>query len=131
MTGGDRFRADGVLIAALAGGSTVEDAAATAGVGVATAYRRLKEPEFRRRIDDARAEVIAAAVARLGAASGKAVTTLEDLLTAESEAVRLGAARATLDAALKWREHQDLAERVRLLEEQLTPEQGGTRRWAG
>ncbi len=130
MAGGDRSKADGALIAALAGGSTVEDAATTAGVGAATAYRRLREPAFRKRIDDARSELIAAAVARLGAASTGAVATLEGLLAADSEAVRLGAARAILDAALKWREHEDLTERVRVLEEQLGQD-GSARRWAG
>ena len=130
MAGGDRSGADAALIAALAGGSTVEDAATTAGIGTATAYRRLREPTFRKRIDEARAELIAAAVARLGAASTKAVATLEGLLVADSEAVRLGAARAILDSALKWREHQDLTERIRVLEEQLGQD-GSTRRWAG
>ena len=129
MAGGDRSGADAALIAALAGGNTVEDAATTAGIGVATAYRRLKEPAFRQRVDDARAELIAAAAAKLGAASTRAVTTLEGLLSAESEAVQLGAARSILDAALKWREHQDLAERVRTLEDQVTTEHG-RKRWA-
>ena len=129
MAGGDRSKADAALIAALAGGSTVESAASTVGVGVATVYRRLATPEFRTQVDDARAELIAVAVARLGAASTKAVTTLEGLLAADSEAVQLGAARAILDAALKWREHNDLTERVRALEAQVTPEQGG-KRWA-
>ena len=131
MAGGDRSKADAALIAALAGGNTVESAASTVGVGVATVYRRLATPEFRTQVDDARAELIAVAVARLGAASTKAVTTLEGLLAADSEAVQLGAARAILDAALKWCEHEDLTERVRLLEEQLAPDRGGTRRLAG
>ena len=135
MAGGDRSKADAALVAALAGGSTVEDAAATAGVGVATVYRRLQVPEFRAQIDDARAALIAAAVARLGAASTRAVTTLEGLLAADSEAVRLGAARSILDLGAKLREHEDLAERVRALEERegtTGPIAGmGTRRWAG
>jgi hypothetical protein len=130
MSGGERRNADAPLVAALAGGATVRDAAVEVGIGEATAHRRLKEPEFRKRVDDARAELIAAAVARLGAASTGAVMTLEGLLAADSEAVRLGAAKAILDAALKWREHQDLTERVRVLEEQLGQD-GSARRWAG
>ena len=116
MSGGERRHANAALVAALAGGATVRDAAAEAGIGEATAHRRLKEPEFRQHVDEARGELIAAAVARLGAASTKAVSTLEGLLTAESEAVQLGAARAILDAALKWREHADLAERLDAVE---------------
>ena len=119
MSGGDRTRADSALIAALAGGSTVEGAAATAGVGVATVYRRLKEPEFRARVDDARSESIGRAVALLTAASTAAVGRLMKLLAAESESVQLGAARSILELGAKLREHQDLAERVRALEEQL------------
>ena len=64
MAGGDRSRGDAALVVALAGGNTMEDAATTVGVGVATVYRRLQVPEFRTRIDDARAELIATAVAR-------------------------------------------------------------------
>ncbi len=129
MAGGDRSKADAALIAALAGGSTAEGAATVAGVGVATVYRRLKEPVFRAQVDDARAALIAAAVARLGAASTRAVATLEGLLAADSEPVRLGAARAILDAALKWREHEDLTERVAALEAHLAQD-GGPKRWA-
>ena len=130
MSGGERRNADAGLVAALAGGATVRAAAAEVGVGEATAHRRLKEPEFRKRVDEARGEAIAAAVARLGAASTRAVMTLEGLLAADSEAVRLGAARSILDLGLKLREHEDLAERVRILEDQLGQE-GSTRRWAG
>ena len=129
MADGGRKNADAALIAALATGATVRDAAAAAGVAERTVYRRLEDPTFRHQVDDARAELIATAVARLGAAATKAVGKLEDLLTAESEAVRLGAAKAILDAALRWREHQDLTERVAALEAHLTQE-GGSKRWA-
>ena len=133
MADGGRKNADAALIAALATGATVRDAASDVGVGERTVYRRLDDPAFRRQVDDARAALIATAVARLGAASTKAVATLEGLLTADSEAVQLGAARAILDAALKWREHQDLTERVAVLEEQLQEAgptvERGARRW--
>ena len=100
------------MIAALAGGSTVVDAAATANVSEATAHRRLREVDFRRQVDEARAELLGAAMARLSAASTRAVTTLADLLAAESESVRLGAARSILDVALRWREQDELARRL-------------------
>ena len=112
MAGGDRSKADGALVAALAGGSTVEDAATAAGVGVATVYRRLREPDFKRRVDDARAELLGQAMARLSAACTSAVTTLTGLLGAESESVRLGAARSILDMATRWREQDELARRL-------------------
>ncbi len=131
MAGDGRSGADSALVAALAGGATVQDAASSAGIAARTAYRRLKEPEFRRQVDEARAALIGQAIARLSAASTDAVSTLKDLLTAESETVRLGAAKAILDLGLRLRGHEDLAERVAALEGQLGAEQGGTRRWAG
>jgi hypothetical protein len=51
-------------------------------------------------------------MARLSAAATDAVTTLTSLLAAESESVRLGAARSILDAVLRWREQAELAERL-------------------
>ncbi len=134
MAGGGRQGADSLLIAALAGGSTVQDAAATAGVGVATVYRRLREREFKQKVEEARTELLSGAMARLSAATTDAVTTLMGLLAAESESVRLGAARSILDMALRWRESADLAERLDAVEawmETLGDHPGGTKvgRW--
>ena len=116
MVAGGRKNADAALIAALAGGATVRDAAATAKVGEMTVYRRLKDQDFRARVDEARAEMLTGAMARLSAATTGAVTTLASLLEAESESVRLGAARSILDTALKWREQSELAERIARVE---------------
>jgi len=134
LTAGDRKRGDAALIMALAAGSTVVDAAATANVSEATAYRRLREPDFRRQVDEARAEILAGAMARLSAASTRAVETLTSLLAAESESVRLGAARSVLIAALRWREQSELAERLDNVERWLDvvkdePEGGAGTRW--
>ena len=112
MVAGGRKSADAALIAALAGGATVRDAAIAAGVGEMTVYRRLKERDFRRQLDETRAEILTGAMARLSAAATDAVTTLTSLLAAESESVRLGAARSILDAVLRWREQAELAERL-------------------
>ena len=116
MAGGGRKNADAALVAALAGGATVGDAAATAGVGERTVYRRLEDAEFKRRVEEARAEILTGAMTRLSAAATSAVTTLTSLLGAESESVRLGAARSILDTALRWREQSELAERLFRLE---------------
>src|SRR5687767_9306925 len=91
VAGGDRKNADSVLIAALASGATVRDASALARVGERTAYRRLDDPDFKRRIADARAEMLARAVGTLADASTRAASTLNDLLDAEHEGVALGA----------------------------------------
>ena len=107
-----RAGADAAPVTALAVGATVEQAAERAGVSARTAHRRLEDADFVRRVDEARAELLGRAMARLSATCTSAVTTLGDLLTAESESVRLGAARSILDVALRWREHEDLAARL-------------------
>ena len=137
MVAGGRKSADAALIAALAGGATVRDAAIAAGVGEMTVYRRLKERDFRRQLDETRAEILTGAMARLSAAATDAVTTLTSLLAAESESVRLGAARSILDAVLRWREQAELAERLDrvegwldLMDEDEVGKDGATRgRW--
>lgn len=104
-------------MAALAVGGTVAASVKSAGVSVATAHRRLADPAFRKQVDDARAAAIEQAVARLGATAVLAADTLRRLLNANAETVQLGAARAILDLGVRLREHEDLAERVRALEE--------------
>jgi hypothetical protein len=77
---GGRKNADAALIAALAAGSTVRDAARGAGVGETTVYRRLQDEAFRKRVDKVRAEMIAQAVGRLADAATDAANTLRTLL---------------------------------------------------
>jgi hypothetical protein len=102
--GGDRQDADQALVAALAAGTTKQEAARLIGVGERTIYRRLEDPEFRRCVDQARGELVSRTVGRLTDASTAAVTTLRALLEAESESVRLGACRAILELGRKLRE---------------------------
>jgi hypothetical protein len=120
VAGGDRKNADSTLIAALASGATVEDAARTSGVSETTVYRRLREADFRQRVTDVRGEMVSRAVARLSATSTLASDTLRALLAARSETVRLGAARSILELGAKLRESEELAARVSALEERLS-----------
>jgi hypothetical protein len=123
---------DAALIAALACGGTVEAAAKQAGVSERTAYRRLEDEGFRRRVDDARAEIVKRAVARLSAASVQAADTLRQLLSSDMDFCRLAAARSILELGAKLREQTELAARLAALEAQLgerqTPTRGG-RSW--
>ena len=118
MTAGDRGKrgADAPIVTSLAAGASVPAASRAGGVSEATVYRRLREPEFRQRVDEARSEIVSRAVARLSAASTEAVDTLKRLLYVDSDFVRLGAAKSILEMGMKLREHQDLAERVAALE---------------
>jgi hypothetical protein len=103
MAGPDRKNADDRLALELAAGKTVADAAAAAYVSERTAYRRLDDAEFRGRLTALRGEMIDRATGRLSDAATKAVDRLVALLDAESETVRLGAARSILEHVLKPR----------------------------
>lgn len=115
-----RRRADDTLILALAGGATVEAAAANAGVGLTTVYRRLKDPAFRARLDAARADMVRQATAMLTAAATEAVNTLLDLQAKDSPPpTRLGAAKSVLEIGNRLRTEVDLAARLAALERAL------------
>jgi hypothetical protein len=115
-------RGDQALIAALAAGSSVEEAAARAGVSRRTAYRRLADPGFQRRLVGARDELVTEALGELVASAGAAVARLRDLLDARDDRIKLGAAKALLDQLLRIRETVTLAERVSALEHRLRKE---------
>jgi hypothetical protein len=104
------------LAVALAAGQTLRDAAAAAGVTEMTAYRRWKDPEFRKRVAELRAEMIARAVGKLADGMSEAADVLRSLLAAESEATRLGAARASLELPVKLHESTELEARLAALE---------------
>src|SRR6266540_2460033 len=112
MTEFARRKGDSALVAALAAGRTVRDAAKTAGVSEATAYRRVQEPAFRQAVTEARAKLIETAVGQLAEAATSAVATLRVLLEADAETVRLGAARAILELGAKLRESVELEQRI-------------------
>jgi hypothetical protein len=113
-------KGDEALFQALACGATVENAARKAGLSPRTAYRRLAEPGFRRRLTELRNEMVERAMSMLTAASLEAVKTLVSLQeTSQPAAVRLGAARSIIEYGLKLREVTEMAERITALEEQL------------
>jgi hypothetical protein len=116
----DRKTAENRLITALLGGATINDAARQAGIGERTAWRRMADPAFQERLETARRESLQAAMTALERATATAVETLTDLLGVKTAgSTRLGAARAVLEFAVKWREQEELAERLSLLEERL------------
>lgn len=121
MAGRGRKSADDALALALAAGSTVAAAATRAGVSERTVYRRLEDVAFRHHVTSTRTQFVSQTVGLLADAMTEAARTLRELLMAESDAVRLGAARAILDAGVKLRESEELAERIALLESHLEP----------
>ncbi len=115
-----RKRADDALLLALACGATVEAAAAKAGVGLTTAYRRLKNVAFRARLDATRADMLQRATAMLTAAAMEAVKTLLDLQgNKQPPATRLGAAKSVLEIGNRLRTEVDLVGRLEAMERAL------------
>jgi hypothetical protein len=115
-----RRSADDVLLLALACGATLEGAARQAGVSESTVRRRVQEPEFRRRLQALRADMVQRTSGALTAAGTTSVQTLLELQKSSSPpATRLGAAKAVLELGMKVRETAELEQRLTALEEQV------------
>jgi uroporphyrinogen-III synthase len=113
-------KAEEALLLALACGATVDGAAHQAGLSERTAYRRLADKNFQRRLREMRADMVQRAAGALTATSAEAVRALLELLKSSSPAaVRLRAARAVIELGCKLRDHVDVAERVKALEVRL------------
>jgi hypothetical protein len=120
VAAGRRRKADTALILALACGASPESTAQKSGLSVRTVYRRLADPYFRQQVDQLQNAIARRAAGLLTAASISAIktcTTLQE--SARSESVRLGAAKAVVELALKLREATSLADRVAALEQQM------------
>lgn len=118
MADSGSFNSDDQLAVALASGSSVRQAASQAGVSERTAFRRLNEIAFRKRVDEIRRVALEEAVGKLSAAGSSAVETMLDLLKSEVPvSTRLAAARAVLEFGTKLRETNDFETRLCELEE--------------
>ena len=112
-----RKKNEDALLLALAGGATVEGAAKQCGITDRTVYRRLKDADFKARLQAVRSDMVARCTGLLTAAAGEAVRTLLALQKeATPPAVRLSAARAVLEVGMKLREVVDLQTRMDELE---------------
>jgi hypothetical protein len=111
----------------LAAGRSIKEAAAEGGAGERTVYRWLAEDGFRALVAGLRGRLMDQAVGKLADAASEAAGELRKLLGDQTAAIRLRAAVAILDAAVKTREHAELAEQVAELEWRLA-EAGRDRR---
>jgi hypothetical protein len=117
--GENRKKEGETLVLALACGATVEAAARQCQLSESTVYRRLRDPKFKARVQDARGEMVRRSAGMLTAAAGESVRTLLALQKESiTPAVRLGAARAVLELGIKVRELADLEARLAALEAQ-------------
>src|SRR5262245_703495 len=112
-----RKRGDERLLIALAAGQSIRQAARKAGLGEATVARRLEDPVFRQRLNALRSRLVDRALGRLAATMAAASSTLRQLLRAQSEAVRLSAARSIVELHVRLKEAGEMEARVAELEE--------------
>lgn len=120
-----RRNADEALALAVATGQSLRVAAQTAGIGERTASRRWADPIFRGRVNELRGELVQRSLGRLADGMSEAADVLRGLLAAESESVRLGAARSVLELGVRLRESVELEQRLRDLEER-SADNGGS-----
>lgn len=132
MAGPQRKKSEDPLLLALACGATVEAAARQCGLSDRTVYRRLQDPEFKRKLENVRADMTQRSAGMLTAAAGEAVRTLLSLQKdAIPAAVRLGAARAVLEIGIKLRQMVEIEQRLTELEVQVaTSNSASASRWA-
>jgi hypothetical protein len=131
MAGPQRKKNEDPLLLALACGATVDAAARQCGLSDRTVYRRLQDPEFQKRLERLRADMIQRSAGMLTAAAGEAVRTLLSLQKdATPAAVRLGAARAILEIGIKLRQMVEIEQRLAEVEEMLASQNQQPAGWA-
>jgi hypothetical protein len=114
-----RRHADQILSVSLAFGATVAAAARAAGVGEATVYRRLKDPEFCKMVEQAKTDMVQRTSGAITGAGMEAVKTMAELMKPSNPpSIRLGASRSILEIGMKVREREDLEQRLAALEQQ-------------
>jgi hypothetical protein len=99
--------------------ATLKEAALAAGVSETTLWRYKREPEFSRRLREARRDVVDHTLTQLQRASGDAVTVLRDLMMRENApaAARISAARTFIDYSIRAAEQDELDGRLAELEQ--------------
>lgn len=112
---------DEALISALLSEPSRQAAAAKAGVSDSTVTRRLADPRFRARFDEARRAVVASTVGRLQQVAAEAVEVLHDAMANEKakDGDRIRAALGVLQQAFGAGDLLDQEGRLRKVEEAL------------
>lgn len=103
---------------------SIEEAAKSVGVSVATCYNWLKQPDVAEMYAQARRQVMDRAIGLLQSTAGEAVACLREIIRDQTAtaASRVSAARTILELANKGTETQDLEKRVAQLEKLLERE---------
>ena len=117
MTGAGKFRKREFAIAALLEKATIAEAASAIGVSEKTLRRWLQDPDFAAEHRAAQRQAVDLAIARLKQATGEAVATLRRNLTSGMPSVEVRAATEILSQTARWQELDELADRVKALEQ--------------
>jgi hypothetical protein len=118
-----RRNANEALALAVATGQTLREASVAVGVSERTVARRWRDPTSRRSVSALRAEMVQRSLGRMADGMTEAANVLRQLLLAQSENVRLGAARSLLELGVKLRESVELEQRLAELEQRLEAQQ--------
>ena len=114
---GQNLEGDARLIEVLARGATQSQAAIETGLSTKTIQRRMEGEDFRAAVAGVRSQMLSEVTGQLAVASAVAVQTLVTLASgAKSELVRARCARAILELSVRFRETEELSERLSKLE---------------
>ena len=126
----DNLKGEPQVALTLAAGASYRSAASATGVSPRTVARRMNDPAYARHVRQLRSDMIEGASGRLASLTMKAAVTLGKLLDSDADQTTLGAARAILDQAGRYRELVELSERVEAIESMLA-ESGGVKQIGG
>ena len=112
---------DNQLISALLSCPTIKLASDEVGLSEQSIYSRLRKPDFRTKLQNARNDQFQVISSKLEDANFKALDTLINILDDKetSAGIRVKAAQTLLDLSLKNREQADIISRIQSLEEML------------
>lgn len=115
---------DEKIISGLLSCTTVRETAKSAGVSERTIYTRLKNPEFKQKLDEARREVWKGHATTLQGQLGKAIQTIVEIMDNEKTPpqVRLNASAEIIRSGMKMTEMVDVIDRLDTLETRLKEE---------
>lgn len=112
---------DNQLISALLSSATIKQASDEVGLSEQAVYSRLRKPDFREKLQNARNDQFQVISSKLEDSNFRALDTLINILDDKetSAGVKVRAAQILLDLSLKNREQIDVISRIENLEEML------------
>jgi len=109
------------FIAAITAGMTQKEAAAAIGISLRTAGRYMADPMVRAALSEAQDAAFGQVTVRMASGSNEALTVLQAVMRDRtiSPSVRVRAAQIWLEHCQRFRELNDLANRVAMLEQKI------------